>query len=253
MAKTKRDRAKILEPVQYFIKHRKTLVQSFNWAIEGLVFALKTQRNLKVHFAFAALALTASLLFDLTKLEIIAVLFAISLVIVAELFNTAVEVAVDLATNGDEHSLAKIAKDVSAGAVLIAALNSIFIGFLVFFKKFYPFTGKIISIIGKAPEYLTGIAIIFVFGVTLILKIVIGEGTPARGGWPSIHSAIAGSLFTSITILSKNLLVGTLGFILALLVLQARVEKEIHTTFEVVSGFIIGIFITIFLFQIFYF
>lgn len=253
MEKTKRNRRRVLEPLQYFLKHQKTLVQSFNWAIEGLVFALKTQRNLKIHFTVAALVLTAALLFDLSKLEIIAVLFAIAFVISAELFNTAIEVAVDLATNGNEHELAKIAKDVSAGAVLIAALNSVFVGFLVFFKKFYPFSGKVISIISKAPEYVTGIAIIFVFGITIVLKIFIGEGTPARGGWPSIHSAVAGSLFTSITIISKNLLAGALSFILALLVMQARVEKEIHTIFEVISGFIIGIFITIFLFQIFYF
>ncbi|MCX7832162.1 MAG: diacylglycerol kinase [Actinobacteria bacterium] len=253
MEKAKRTRRKVLSATQYFLKHRRTLVDSFNWAIEGIVFSLKTQRNMKIHFVIAGLVLLLSLVFNLNKFELIAVLFAITLVIVAELLNTAVEVAVDLATDGEEYELAKIAKDVAAGAVLIAALNSVFIAFLVFFKKVNPLTFTLIRVLGTAPEYLTGIAVIIVFGATIFLKILLKEKTPARGGWPSVHSAIAGSLFTSITILSRNLLVGSLSFFLALLVLQSRVEKAIHTTFEVVSGFLIGMFLTLFLFQLFYF
>lgn len=253
MEKTKRNRRKILSATQYFLKQRRTIIESFNWAIEGVVFSLKTQRNMKIHFAVAGAVLFLSLVLDLTKLELIAVLFAITMVIVAELMNTAIEVAVDLATNGEEYELAKVAKDVAAGAVLITALNSVFIGFLVFFKKVNPLTFSLLKKISAMPEYLTGVAVIFVFGATIVLKIIIGEGTPGRGGWPSVHSAIAGSLFASITILSKNLLVGSLALFLALLVLQARVEKAIHTIFEVVSGFLLGIFLTIFMFQLFYF
>lgn len=253
MEKTGRARKKVLSAKQYFLKQRKTILESFNWAIEGIVFSLKTQRNMKIHFAFAGAVLLLSLMLDLSKFEFIAVLFAIAMVIIAELLNTAVEVAVDLATGGEEYELAKIAKDVAAGAVLIAALNSVFVGFLVFFRKLNPLTHSVISKISAIPEYLTGVVVIFVFGASIILKIVIGEGTPGRGGWPSVHSAIAGSLFTSISILSKNLLVGSLAFFLSLLVMQARVEKAIHTTFEVVSGFLLGVFLTLLMFQLFYF
>lgn len=253
MEKTKRDRKRILEPREYFLSRQRTLLQSFNWAIEGVVFALKTQRNMKIHFAAAFVVLVASLFTDLTRVELIAILFAITMVIVAELFNTAIEVAVDLATNGQESELAKIAKDVAAAGVLISALNSVFVGFLVLFKKFSPLTASVISSISRTPEYLTGLAIILVFGVSIVFKIMFGEGTPFRGGWPSIHGAVAGSLLTSITIVSRSALAGALAFFMAVLVLQARVEKQIHTWFEVVSGFIIGIFITILLFQLFYF
>lgn len=253
MAKTGKSAKKFLEPVQYFLRHQRSLAQSFNWAIEGLSFSLRTQRNMKIHFVTAGIVLLLSMFMQLSKLELIAILFAISFVIVAELFNTAIEVAVDLATNGEQTELAKIAKDVAAAGVLIAAFNSVFIGFLVFFRRFTPLTLSVINRISQAPEYVSGIAVIFVFGITIVLKLIIGEGTPARGGWPSIHSAFAGSLFASITIISKNFLVGTLALFLSLLVMQARVEKEIHTVFEVVSGFLIGVFITILFFQIFYF
>lgn len=253
MEQTKRNRKRILDPREYFLSRQRTLLQSFNWAIEGVVFALRTQRNMKIHFAAAFVVLVASLFADLTRVELIAILFAIAMVIVAELFNTAIEVAVDLATNGQESELAKIAKDVAAAGVLISALNSVFVGFLVFFKKFSPLTAGVINSISRTPEYLTGLAIILVFGVSVTLKIIFGEGTPFRGGWPSIHGAAAGSLFTSITIVSRSALAGALALFMAVLVLQARVEKEIHTWFEVISGFIIGIFITILLFQLFYF
>lgn len=253
MGASKRARKRLLDAREYFITHQRTLSQSFNWAIEGLTFALKTQRNMRIHFAAALLVILSTFFFKLELFEVLAVLFAISTVIVAELLNTAVEVAVDIAVGDDETELAKIAKDTAAAGVLIAAANALFVGILVFFKKVNPATVMVIKAIAQSPEYLTIIALVLVFGVTLVLKIIVGEGTPARGGWPSIHAALGGALFSAISLISKNFLVGTLAFMLASLVFQSRVEKEIHTWFEVVSGALIGIITTVLLFQIFYF
>jgi diacylglycerol kinase (ATP) len=251
--KTKRAREKISSATQYFLKHQRSLLESFNWAIEGLSFGVRTQRNLKLHFLAATLAVLLTLALGLEKWEIVAVLIVIGMVITAELFNTAIEVAVDLATDGKYKELAKIAKDVAAAGVLVAASTSVFVGYLIFFKRLNRLSLSLIQRLVQMPEYLTGIALFLVVTVAIVFKVVIGEGTPGRGGWPSIHAALAGSLFTSITILSKNFLISSLSLILALLVLQARVEKAIHTTFEVVSGFLLGIFLTLFLFQLFYF
>lgn len=253
MGTTGRTRRRVVDVTRYFLTHRKTLAQSFNYAVEGITHALRTQRNMKVHFGAAAAVLLAALFFRVSRVEIIALLFAIAFVIVAELLNTAIEVAVDLAAGDNEHELARIAKDVAAGAVLVAAANSVFVGFLVFFKRVNPATLRLVTAISQSPEYLSGIAVILVFGASLALKVIVGEGTPAAGGWPSMHSAIAGSLFTSITIVSRNFLVGTLAFLLALLVMQARVERRIHSVFEVVSGALLGVFGTVLLFQLFYF
>ncbi len=253
MGTPKRARKRLLDAREYFLTHQRTLSQSFNWAIEGLSFSLKTQRNMRIHFAAAAVVILGTLFFKLQLFEVLAVLFAIAMVITAELLNTAIEVAVDIAVGDNKKGLAKVAKDTAAAAVLVASANALFVGILVFFKKVNPATVKVMRIIAQSPEYLSIIALLIVFGITVVLKVVVGEGTPARGGWPSIHAALGGSLFTAISIISKNFLVGTLAFMLASLVFQARVEKEIHTWFEVVSGALLGIIVTILLFQLFYF
>jgi diacylglycerol kinase (ATP) len=115
----------------------KKLLKSFSYAVEGMTFALTTQRNMRIHFGVAFVAMLLSLLFDLSKLEIVLVFFSIIMVVTAELFNTAVEAVVDLVTS-DYHPLAKIAKDVAAAAVLLTAVHAVIVGFFVFFDKLFP-------------------------------------------------------------------------------------------------------------------
>src|SRR5262249_30132187 len=113
-------------------RHRSpSLFQSFNHAAEGVVYAVRTQRNLWVHFGVAVIVLVAAVGFGASKLELAVLLLAITFVIVAELVNTAVEAAVDVASD-EFHPTAKIAKDIAAGAVLVAALNAVAVGYLVF-------------------------------------------------------------------------------------------------------------------------
>jgi diacylglycerol kinase (ATP) len=86
-----------------------SLLRSFNYAIEGVVHALRTQRNMRIHVAFAVAVLAVSLFFRIGRYEFIAVCFSIAFVLVAELANTALEAAVDVATQGFDPG-AKIAK-----------------------------------------------------------------------------------------------------------------------------------------------
>src|SRR5687767_12511922 len=95
------------------------LVQSFNFAFEGVIHTLATQRNMRIHFAAAAVAMFACVFFGVTRGEFALILFAASFVIAAEMLNTAIEAAIDVATTSF-NPLAKVAKDVAAGAVLIA-------------------------------------------------------------------------------------------------------------------------------------
>ena len=102
---------------------RGNLLHSFNWAFEGVVHALRSERNMWIHFGVAVLVLVAALFFSLSRLEVIALFVAISFVLITEMINTAIEHVVDIAT--DEHDpRAKIAKDVAAGAVLVATVNA---------------------------------------------------------------------------------------------------------------------------------
>lgn len=111
----------------------RSLLWSFNYAIQGIVYALRTQRNMRLHFIAAFTVLVASLVLQVTGLGLAAIVFAICLVLVTELINTAVEATVDLATEGLD-PLAKIAKDVAAGAVFIASVNAVVVAYLVLFE-----------------------------------------------------------------------------------------------------------------------
>ncbi len=229
---------------------KRPLIESFNYAIEGLVHVLKTQRNMRIHFVFAFLVLLLSLFFNLSRLELIAIFFAIVLVLVSELINTALEASIDIYTTTYD-PLAKMAKDVAAAAVLLAALNAIFVGYFIFFHRLNQFSLLALERIKSLPLYVTGVALALVLITSIALKAWTGAQNFMRGGWPSAHSAAAGSLFTSISLLSKNFLLATLAFFLCLLVIQSRVEKDIHSWFEVTAGVIIGILFTVLIFQLF--
>lgn len=110
------------------------LVASFRYALEGLGYAVKSQRNLKIHLFFASLAICLAWLLGIRKLEWLLILLVIGLVIVLELVNTAMEAAIDLVTK-DHHPLAKIAKDVAAASVLVAVILAVVVGLVVFLPE----------------------------------------------------------------------------------------------------------------------
>ena len=112
-----------------------SLVESFNFALEGLIHVLRTQRNMRIHFAIAIAVLVVGLFIGVNRLELIALLLAIAFVLIAEMINSAIEHAIDVATTSFD-PLAKLAKDIAAGAVLIASINAIAIGYLVFSGEF---------------------------------------------------------------------------------------------------------------------
>ncbi|MCF6095920.1 diacylglycerol kinase [Thermovorax subterraneus] len=118
------------------MKKSRTLFESFLYAISGVVYSLKTQRNMRIHFMAALIVMVLSKYLGLKEMEMVAVIFAAALVIIAEMINTAVETAVDMITD-KFHPMARIAKNVAAGAVLVAALNALVVGYMVFSDKLY--------------------------------------------------------------------------------------------------------------------
>lgn len=114
-------------------KHRPvTLLKSFSYALTGIKTAVKSERNMRIHVAGSIVAVGASWYFSITKMEWLFILFAIGGMFALELVNSAIERVVDLATN-ERHPLAKQAKDMAAGAVLIYAILSVIIGMIIFF------------------------------------------------------------------------------------------------------------------------
>lgn len=225
------------------------LIESFNYAISGVIYALKTQRNMKIHFGVAMLVLAVSLFMDFSRIELLLLFFTISLVLVTEMINTSIETTIDMITD-NYHPLAKVAKNVAAGAVLISLINAVVVAYLLFFDRLYPFTFLVLWRVRQSPAHVTFISLLLVILVVVILKSVTGEGTPLRGGMPSGHSAIAFSVVTVVAFISQDMLVTTLTFLLGLLVIQSRIETKIHNTFETIIGAILGIIITVLIFQL---
>ena len=109
-------------------------VESLNAAVEGFIYVLKTQRNMRIHFLLAILVLIVGIYINLSKADLLLVFTAISLVLVCEMINTCLELTIDLIKDLF-HPVARIIKDISAGAVFIAALNALIVGYIVFSKQ----------------------------------------------------------------------------------------------------------------------
>ena len=231
-----------------------SLIQSFNYAFEGIIHVLRTQRNMRIHFSIAVVVLIAGLAVDVSRLELIALLLAIAFVLIAEMINTAVEATIDVATTSFD-PMAKLAKDIAAGAVLIATVNAIAIGYLVFSGQVSNRSERVLDKLRDAPAKLTLISLVIVIIIVIATKAISGRGTPLRGGLPSGHAAIAFAGWMAATyVLSDHqhrFLISTLTFIMALLVAQTRVEAGVHSTLEVAYGGLLGALVTLVLFQVF--
>lgn len=233
--------------------YRRSTIKSFTFAYEGIVYVLRTQRNMKIHFAVALLVLGGSLFFDLSRIEIIALLLTVSFVLVMEMINTAVEAAIDtFGTSFDP--MAKIAKDVAAGAVLISAINALAVAYLIFYDRLEDPTRNVVNSVRKSPWHLSVIALFMVILLVIVLKAALHRGTPFKGGMPSGHSAVAFAGWTAITFIAASMqhgiLISILAFIMAILVAQSRVESGIHSIMEVFFGGVLGILVTTVLFQL---
>jgi diacylglycerol kinase (ATP) len=181
-------------------------------------------------------------------------MLAVSFVLIAEMINTAIEKAIDVATNSFD-PVARVAKDVSAGAVLIAAVNAALIGYLVFADRLKAPSQRAINSVRNSSVHETVIAVTVVILLVITLKAITNRGTPLRGGLPSGHAAVAYGGWVAITFATADsphvVLVSTLGFLMATLVAQTRVESGVHTTGEVVLGGLLGATVTTMIFRLF--
>ena len=161
-----------------------SILESFNVAFEGIIHVLRTQRNMRIHFLIAVAVLIAALAVDVSKIELIVLLLSIAFVLITEMINTAIEAAVDIASTSFD-PMAKLAKDIAAGAVLIATVNAIAIGYLVFSGQVANRSERLLDRLRDAPAKLTLISLVVVIIVVIATKAISGRGTPLRGGLPS--------------------------------------------------------------------
>ena len=114
------------------MNHLKTRLASFSHAFRGIAAGLRSEWNMRVHAVAAILVVIAGFAHGCSRIEWLALIGAMALVLVSELFNTALERLCDYACEGRRHPLIKAAKDMAAGAVTLAAIAAAIIGALVF-------------------------------------------------------------------------------------------------------------------------
>jgi len=188
--------------------------------------------------------LGAVLFLRVSSLEFILLVVSVSFVLFAELVNTALELCVDL-VSPEYHPVAKAAKDVAAGAVLIAAVGAAVMGCLILSRYIFPVYKEALGMAGIPTEMATVVAILSVVIMVVIFKACAAKGTPLEGGTVSGHSAVAFAIATAVTFATQDPISSLLTVILALMVCHSRVALRLHTTREVVLGAGLGTVLTL--------
>jgi diacylglycerol kinase (ATP) len=220
------------------------LTDSVNCAIEGIIYAVKSQKHMRNHFLAALVVLGAVLFLRVSSLEFILLVVSVSFVLFAELINTAIELCVDL-VSPDYHPIAKAAKDVAAGAVLTAAIGAAVMGYLILSRYIFPFYKEALGMIGAPKETATLVAVLSVVILVVILKACAGKGTPLEGGTVSGHAAVAFAIVAAVSLTTKDPISSLLTLTLATMVSNSRITLGFHTFREVVLGGIIGMILTL--------
>ena len=229
-----------------------TLLDSFNYAFEGIIHVLRTQRNLRIHFVIAIVVIAAAAALGVQRIELIALLIVIAFVLITEMINSAIEGAIDVSTTSFDPN-AKLAKDVASGAVLISSIAAVAVGYLVFAQAAAHRTARLLDRVRDAPAEITLVALVLVIFIVIVTKAATGRGTPLRGGLPSGHAALAFAGWTAATYVTGDdhrFLISSLTFLMAVLVAQTRVESGIHSALEVLYGGALGALVTLGVFQV---
>lgn len=121
-------------------KEKRTFKGSVKNCLDGISYVTKNEKNFKREIALGIIALILSYILKIDKIEFIIILTMICLVLTAEIINTAIERTVDLVTK-EYHELARIAKDVSAGSVLVTSIFALIIGIIIFIPKIITLLG----------------------------------------------------------------------------------------------------------------
>lgn len=174
------------------LKNR-NLIESFSNSVNGIIYTVKTEKNMRIHTVAAAIILLLSLFYHLAAVEMILLVFTITLVLVCEMINTAVEIVVDIIVDV-YHPKAKNAKDVAAGAVLVSASASVIVGYYVFLKRIEPALKYILISLKHWPILIILIIIASLIIIVFLVKSLI------KNGIKSFFELLAGIMLLAIAV-----------------------------------------------------
>ncbi|MFC0212085.1 diacylglycerol kinase family protein [Paenibacillus chartarius] len=211
--------------------------RSLRYAYEGIQYALSTQANMKFHFVAAFAVLLAALLVKLSRTDILFLLLAVTLMIVTELINTAVEKAVDLAMP-DRHPLAKIAKDVAAASVLVSAVFAVIVGMIVFYEPI----DRLMSNVREQRSMTAGT--IWISLALVLLSVVVTATRFRKQGLayrPSLFMAVAAAAATMIALAASPTWIGLLAYLLVAIIAVVLYDKSARSVPALLLGGLIGL------------
>lgn len=220
-------------------------------AVNGIIYAATTQRNIRIQLVLAVIVMLLSLAYGLETTEFLCLVFAVFLVIFAEMINTAIETVVDLFVDV-YHPKAKIAKDVAAGAVVLAACNALIVGYFIYFKaeNLKAVSDSIFNNMIKSPMHLAFVAIMLVVIAVIAVKASYSKkkvrGQLIKEGFvPSGQTALAFAALTAIWINSRDIVTFTLALVLSILVVGNRMYNNARTRAEILFGACMGVLIVL--------
>lgn len=228
---------------------QRSVIKSLNSAVDGFIYVVRTQRNMRLHFLIATLVLIFGIYINLPKHDLLILLGSISLVLALEMVNMVTELTLDM-MKSTYHPSIRIIKDVAAGAVFLASFNAIVVGYIIFTKSFALYTVSGINKILHSSWHLTFIALLAVLFLVVCGKVFFHKGTPFRGGMPSGHAAFAFSMWTVIAFTTKSALIILLSFSMAFMISRHRVKDDVHSLWEVIVGALVGVVVTALVFQL---
>ena len=227
-------------------------LDSFHHAFEGLYHVYKTQKSMRIQSIMVMLVLLAAWGFGVDHVELVVLLLTMVMVLVAEVFNTAVECVIDLKVDRFDQR-AKVVKDVAAAGVLLCSITALLVGVMIFANS-----ESFVGIFQFPPEFPTrptlGPLQIVLVGMLLLAAIIVwvkratGWRSFLTGGMVSGHTALGFLIAASISFVTRSPAVSALALALALLLAQSRLQAQIHKLSEVALGALLGILLALILF-----
>ena len=233
-------------------KHKnKTFFSATKNALNGIIHAFKTEKNLRNDYIIGALVFFISLFFDFTKVELICLVITIGFVIFAEMINSTVEYIVNLVKT--EYDLnAKAAKDIAAGGVLIASIISVIVAYLLFIDKIGQASTALLTAVLSSKAHMLVTILFIVILLVVILKGVFSKDKEHNyvKAFPSARVTISFALSTYLFAMTKNLIVGGVAFALSFMVSSIKRENDKTTLMQIVFSALLGILLVLSIYQL---